>query len=576
MQTVTTTKKKKEPWPFQLKAKNDVTVGLEYYRSFILKSPTSSGKTFMASLIIEDFLQKNPTKHVWFFVHLDNLFQSTQRDLFELFNPLYVQCVTDKVRLSAKIHICMIQTFNSRFENKGWKQFLHEDFTSLVVFDECHRGEHDKVQEYLKKEQPNVKVLGLTGTPRKEKNAKFPLFLGFDRIIGTVSEIELINMKQCLPPNVIFSKSDLSGIENIGIDKKTGDYNSSQASKFMQSKSKIYLNIFDKWEEFCKDTKTLVFGCDIDHCVFICNYLEKRGLKSKFVSSEMAVPKHPEYKTDFSEDDKIKYEKDKIAYQANKERYDRYVAAKAKGLTGNKNAILKEWGKSFHILVNAALLATGFDDPTIKTAVLLRPILSENLYLQAVARAKRYFEGMGFYWLLDGGGNIGRHGLPTQHRNYPLQMSEKSKKKGDRPMKSCPQCNQVVPASDLVCCTPTFENFVFTGICGYSFRTDRPERETTFSVMEWNDIIELNGKKAGEKFVKSKKTTVSDVYEYWYTQFQKTKDTDKPFSHKWLFYTLFEKFGRDGLVELAEITGRNPDTLLDQVQRETTLNVYKP
>lgn len=578
-------KKEFKNFPFQTKAVSESLSILNKGEHLILNSPPSSGKTVMAAQIMHAIAEITGKKII-FFVHLEDLFLSTIAALQMFFKPGEYQGVVNNFYPSAKVYICMSQTFASRLKNKDWAKYLNPDFLGMCVFDEAHRGEHNHILKYLVEQAPTISRVGLSGTPKKAQNDPMPLALCYDHIVNTVSEIELINMERTVPPWLIIPEKTAKKLRD-GVRKKGDDFDESEAAKAFMNDRKLCSDYIELWKKHCENTETLVFCCNIEHAIHTCENFEKNGIKAKFFTGKPAYPKKPE--KDFDESDieaQVKYLKDLDKYERHLSKYNAFCEAEKKGYIGHKAAVLAGWGRSFHVLINVGVFTTGFDRDTIKTVMLLRMTVSENLYLQMVGRGKRYLKGKEFYYLLDLGGNVETFGAPTISRNYPLHVSKKEKGGGDMPLKTCPQCGQSVPAVALICETPTFENMKFTGICGHSFRKERPEYQTSFSVIQWGKLDAMNGFQAGEFLAQNKKTQVGDIYEYWFKRWADSKekqavwyasDRSKPepkiFSEIWLFRAIHRKFGVMGLVELAESLNKNPDSLLEMVQKSTDLDV---
>ena len=114
------------------------------------------------------------------------------------------------------------------------------------------------------------------------------------------------------------------------------------------------------------------------------------------------------------------------------------------------------------MLTSCALLSEGFDAPDAAVAMLLRPTMSRALYRQQVGRVLRPKADGGRAVVLDYGGNVYRHGLPTMEPRWSLDGRDKTI--GEPPVKSCPACGAAMALAERVC--PE---------CGYS--PPRPDGE---------------------------------------------------------------------------------------------------
>ena len=97
-------------------------------------------------------------------------------------------------------------------------------------------------------------------------------------------------------------------------------------------------------------------------------------------------------------------------------------------------------------LCNVNVLTTGFDAPNVDCVVLLRPTMSPGLYYQMVGRGFRLHPGKADCLVLDFGGNVMRHGPVDQ-----IRVGDPSKRRGEAPVKECPQCQALVATGCALC-----------------------------------------------------------------------------------------------------------------------------
>ena len=99
---------------------------------------------------------------------------------------------------------------------------------------------------------------------------------------------------------------------------------------------------------------------------------------------------------------------------------------------------------SVQVVCSCDLISEGTDIPAIACAILLRPTMSEGLYIQQVGRALRTMDGKEHAIILDHVGNVLRHGLPDMEREWSLEGRPKGKRKtSDEPtigVKQCKSC----------------------------------------------------------------------------------------------------------------------------------------
>ena len=142
---------------------------------------------------------------------------------------------------------------------------------------------------------------------------------------------------------------------------------------------------------------------------------------------------------------------------------------------------------------NVNVLSIGFDYPDIDCVVMLRPTLSTALYVQQAGRGLRIAPNKDRCLLLDFAGNVRRHGPIGMLSSIPKDKT-KGEGTGIPPMKTCPECLELLLASTRVC--PT---------CGHEFPVHSKEfrlflgdvngdEETAHIVTAWTWIQKLSKK----------------------------------------------------------------------------------
>jgi superfamily II DNA or RNA helicase len=155
-----------------------------------------------------------------------------------------------------------------------------------------------------------------------------------------------------------------------------------------------------------------------------------------------------------------------------------------------RELVAKLGSGELHGLSACEIVSEGFDLPCVTAAILLRQTLSQGLHLQQIGRVLRPAPGKQNAIILDHAGNLLRHGLAEDHREWSLEG--RVKKPGGAPLKSCPDCYCVVPTGSLDC--PE---------CGHVF-VQKPEA----AVKECKgDLVRLNA----EDIKKSRETLSRDI-----------------------------------------------------------------
>ncbi len=105
----------------------------------------------------------------------------------------------------------------------------------------------------------------------------------------------------------------------------------------------------------------------------------------------------------------------------------------------------------FPVLNNCGILTTGYDEPSIDAIIMNRATMSLPLWLQCQGRGSRPFPNKLNFTVIDFGGNHDRHGLWNEQREWSLKPPRKKGPAKAAPVKRCPACQAMLPASVMVC-----------------------------------------------------------------------------------------------------------------------------
>ena len=142
---------------------------------------------------------------------------------------------------------------------------------------------------------------------------------------------------------------------------------------------------------------------------------------------------------------------------------------------GERRAAVAGLGNgSLDIITNCGLISDGVDIPAIGAALLLRPTASLALYLQQVGRALRPAPGKDRALILDFAGNVGRHGLPDEPREWTLDSKPRRQSKDAAPrVRKCPSCGALNRAGAHECAE-----------CSLDLRTPKERAEVELRLAE--------------------------------------------------------------------------------------------
>ena len=104
-------------------------------------------------------------------------------------------------------------------------------------------------------------------------------------------------------------------------------------------------------------------------------------------------------------------------------------------------------------MVNCELFTEGIDLPNVDVCIMLRPTQSLSLYLQFAMRALNPRDGKTAI-IIDHVGNVDRHGLPNDDREWSLSGVSKKKQKaklGEPTTRTCGECYATFWSAERIC-----------------------------------------------------------------------------------------------------------------------------
>lgn len=337
---------KQDLYPYQITCCNKV------YEEFakgikrtILICATGGGKTSICSEIVDTFYARG-MRVLWLAHREELLFQAQQR-IYDFTGYLGEIDKAQKVAdISASIIIASVQTLRA----KRLERYPKDHF-DLIIYDECHHIVSDggkKIIDYF-----DSKLLGVTATPdRADEKSLGDIFdsVAFQySLIDAIKGGYLANIKG-------FQIKDFE-IDLSELRKATGgDYSDSDLENVILK----YVNPIA--DGICnptiKDLKSICFTPTVKSAAILCNVLNERGVKARYISGE----------TDSRE---------------------------------RQRTLLDYKNDEFTHLLNCAVLTEGFDEPSIQNVIMTRPTLSRAFYAQCVGRVTRKHHSK----LLDANGN---------------------------------------------------------------------------------------------------------------------------------------------------------------------------
>jgi superfamily II DNA or RNA helicase len=244
----------------------------------------------------------------------------------------------------------------------------------IVVVDECHHALSSSYRKIID-QYPNAVILGLTATPwRLDKLGLADVFE--DHVVAaTVPEL-LASGHLVAHDCFAYDSPDLHNVGTSG-----GEYN--QKDLGLACNTKVLVgSIVKEYLEHAKGRRALLFPVDINHSEALI-----QGFKAAGVSAE-----HLDFKTEKT----------------------------------RRNDLIRRFERGeIHVLSSVAVLAEGFDVPAAEVCILARPTKSLSLHIQMIGRVLRPASGKLRALIHDHSGNLLRHGLPSEDRDYSLNATPK-------------------------------------------------------------------------------------------------------------------------------------------------------
>jgi superfamily II DNA or RNA helicase len=360
----------------------------------LIQCPTGGGKTvisaFMAKAIVES------RKRLFFNCHRDFLVDQTSKT--------YARLNIDHSFIAAgrwynqwhPAHICMVQSIPSRFD-----RIVRPDY---VFWDEAHHI-GAKTWEKLQKEWPDAVHIGFSATPQRLDGKGLDAY--FDAIILGPSVHWLMRNKYLSDYRAWAPSSpDLTGVQT-----RHGDYVSDQLEGLMD-RSVIIGDMVRHYQLHAAGTRAVYFCTSVKHSQHVAASFTAAGIPARHLDGT--------HKT-----------------------WER------------RNAAVAFADGELMVLTNVDLFGEGYDlaaqaerDVTIECVGMARPTQSVGLFMQQIGRAFRPKDYPAI--LLDHAGNLERHGLPDDDREWSLKGIKK-KPGNATTTKRCPECFAMNRINAVVC-----------------------------------------------------------------------------------------------------------------------------
>ena len=372
--------------------------------TFMVYSPTGSGKTGLAAFIVAGFVSRG--MRVLFCVPYTILIGQTANRFVQYGLPGdeigYIWADHPNYDPDRKIQIASADTLIRR---------VFPENIDLLIIDEAHLRKKRILKDIERLRGKGVKVIGLSGTP-------FSPFLGkyYDRLIKPTTIGELIQRGDLSKYEFYApTKPDLKGVKTTSSLEYGRDYNETQLAEIMCG-STLVGDIVQNWLENGRDLPTIAFCVNVAHANYLTIQFNLAGVNAEVMTADTPVD-----------------ERQTIIH--------RFETGATK------------------IIVSVGVLVAGFDSD-VRCIIYARPTKSEIRWLQALGRGLRTAPGKESCLIFDHSGTVHRLGYPDsiEYDELPGKsdgMEESARRaveeRAEKLPHECPQCHYMKPAGVYVC-----------------------------------------------------------------------------------------------------------------------------
>lgn len=375
------------------------------YNSFMVYSPTGSGKTGLSAFITDGFVSRG--MRVLMTCPYTVLVTQTAKRFIQYGLPedeiSYVWRDHPNYDPERKIQIASADTL------------IRRDFPEnidLLIVDEAHlrRKKMLEVIKYLTTET-HVKVIGLSGTP-------FAPFLGkyYQRLIKPTTIKELMDTGVlCGYEFFAPTKPDLSGVKVTRSDEFGSDYKEDEVAEIMCG-ADLVGDIVSNWLSHGEDRPTVAFCVNVNHANYVTLQFNKAGVNAEVMTAQ-------------------------TPHDERQMMIHRFEQGATK------------------IIVSVGTLIAGFDSD-VRCIIYARPTKSEIRWLQIIGRGLRTAKGKDKCLVFDHSGSVHRLGypdsieydtLPSKNDGMKTAVSERENEQREKLPKECSQCHYMKPAGVYQC-----------------------------------------------------------------------------------------------------------------------------
>ncbi|WP_299078743.1 DEAD/DEAH box helicase [uncultured Paraglaciecola sp.] len=385
---------KLKPRPYQARVLDDTRAALRRVKRVLIQLPTGGGKTVIAALIADGVVKRGNS--LSFLCHRDFLVDQTSKTF--LSNDIehsFVAAGRWHNRF-APVTVCMIPTLTNRLSKV--------QAPKVAIWDECHHI-GAKTWARIMTAWPDTIHIGLTATPVRLDGKGLDDY--FDEMVIGPTIRELIE-EGSLADYRAFAPSapDLTGVST-----RRGDYVKGEIDEVMD-RSVLIGDMVGHYKKIAPGSLAVYFCSSVKHSQHVAASFCESGIPALHLDGNSSTAERMDAAQRFARREKL-------------------------------------------VLTNVDLFGEGYDlaaqaqmEVTIETVGLARPTQSLGLYMQQVGRSLRPKPHPAI--ILDHAGNISRHGLVDDEREWSLRGVEKDGSGGST-VKQCENCFAMYPISAKLC-----------------------------------------------------------------------------------------------------------------------------
>lgn len=372
----------------------------------VLSLPTGSGKSVIIGTLVHEAISQYPETRILMLTSKKELIEQNADKLYAIWPDAPIGIYSAGIgrkELDRPITFAGIQSIIKRCDDLG-----HVD---LIIVDECDEISHKDEGNYrnLIKQMMTInhhlRVIGLSATPFRLGHGYIHEGEGtlFTAMIEPTSIEQLVADKYLSP---LRSKHMLNEIDTTGVHIRQGDYIASELEEAAMKQTAQIVAEINTRAAYCQSI--LVFASGIAHAEQLAQALNG-------VCITGATPK----------------------------------SVREQSFNDYKNGILR-------VLTGVDVFSVGFDAPNTDCLVFARPTMSPRIYMQQAGRGMRLKSHTDHCLVLDFAGLVKQHGPIT----CVIPPSKKGTKKGEIPVKVCPNCDELIQISIMICpaCGHIFED----------------------------------------------------------------------------------------------------------------------